>query len=1318
MNTFHRSLWNPSLGACVAVSEITQARGKRCSGGIRRNGGTVKGSRLCLAVRFGTLGLVAGLGSFSAMATCATAGVTVTCTGVPSVPLFLNTFSSASNGLTVNVEPGAQMNSSTGGTAVQLTGTNITLNNSGTIDPFILGATWDLSNAVVLGNATASTVSINNNATGVIRGTTDSLGTFLTTFQGFALNVNNGAAGTTTFVNNGTIESTALNGVTGLIPADAPVVAMYGGNQISMTNAGTITGRVAFGASSSGNNFVNSGTITGSVSLGPGSSNTFTAVTGSSVSAGGGTGSSLVALLPYSLTFAATGQIDGGAGGNNTLILQNTVGVGGGTSGTGTASSATYGNFNNLTVNSGTWTLNGPLVSGNTTLNGGVALFNDNATFGSGLLTSNGGTVQASTAGLVMNNLVALGSGGLTVQGSNGFTLGGGISGTGTLTKFSTGTLTLSGTNTYSGGTNVFVGTLAGTTASLQGNITNHAAVNFDQATSGTYAGVISGGGALTKSGTGTVTLSGANTYSGGTTVSGGTLAGTTASLQGNITNNAAVTFDQSSNGTYAGVMGGTGALAKTGIGNLTLSGANTYSVGTTLNGGTLTVGIGGSIGAGAVTVASASTLDNSGTLTLNNNITLNSDLNLGGSNALTLNGTVSGTGGMVKNGVGSLTLSGNNTFAGLLDIQAGSVSATSAGALANTSGANVGAGGLLSLGANTNLASLTGAGTVSIGAGNTLNLGGGNFAGSFAGDLTGPGALTKLGTGNVILTGASTYNGATAVNAGTLSVNGSIANSTVTVNSGGTLGGSGTLGTTSILSGGVLAPGNSIGTLTVSGNLSFAAGSIYRVEVDAAGANDRINATGTATINGGTVDVQAGAGTYQASTQYTILNAAGGRTGNFAGVTSNLAFLTPTLSYDANNVFLTLARNDISFSAVAITPNQIATSTALQSAGNTGDMATVQTALTGLSAAQARAAYDSVSGTGIVALRRAGAGLAASFGSQLQARLGAPGNAAPGLANSFAGRPMLLAANDHLPDLMAPASDPAPQKFSLAGGASSTDAATAVTGKGLWVRGFGGHGNTHGDGNAAASDLRSSGLSIGFDAEVVDGVRIGVAVTGGAARLSTDNNESGKTRGSAVAVYGSYASGPWSFSGSASMGWGKSHMTRSVVVGGLTRLASSRFDSHTLAAYGEAGYSIAMNGWTLQPLAGLSLIRNKSDGFTETGAGALNLHVAGQTINSSKAMLGAKTSFDTGHVRLEPRMMWAHEFGDLNTPMTSQFQGAASALPFQISGAAVKRDTLILGLGASGSIRKGVDLFADVQAEHNSAQRNLAVLVGLRSRW
>ena len=94
---------------------------------------------------------------------------------------------------------------------------------------------------------------------------------------------------------------------------------------------------------------------------------------------------------------------------------------------------------------------------------------------------------------------------------------------------------------------------------------------------------------------------------------------------------------------------------------------------------------------------------------------------------------------------------------------------------------------------------------------------------------------------------------------------------------------------------GGILAPGNSIGT-SPSTATSCRTGGIYQVEVNAAGQSDRINVGGTATINGGTVQVLAQSGTYARNTTYTILNATGGVSGTYSGVTSNFAFLTPSL--------------------------------------------------------------------------------------------------------------------------------------------------------------------------------------------------------------------------------------------------------------------------------------------------------------------------------------------------------------------------------------------------------------------------------------
>ena len=95
-------------------------------------------------------------------------------------------------------------------------------------------------------------------------------------------------------------------------------------------------------------------------------------------------------------------------------------------------------------------------------------------------------------------------------------------------------------------------GTLQGNATSLQNSIVNNSAVVFNQTAAGTYAGVMSGSGSLTKIGAGTLTLSGANTYSGGTTVSAGILSGTSISLQGNIVNNATVNFNQAVAGTYS----------------------------------------------------------------------------------------------------------------------------------------------------------------------------------------------------------------------------------------------------------------------------------------------------------------------------------------------------------------------------------------------------------------------------------------------------------------------------------------------------------------------------------------------------------------------------------------------------------------------------------------------------------------------------------------------------------------------------------------------------------------------------------------------
>ena len=257
----------------------------------------------------------------------------------------------------------------------------------------------------------------------------------------------------------------------------------------------------------------------------------------------------------------------------------------------------------------------------------------------------------------------------------------------------------------------------------------------------------------------------------------------------------------------------------------------------------------------------------------------------------------------LIKTGTGTLMLTGANTYTGGTTINAGLINFA---ALNNfgTGMVMLNGGGLQwAAGTNTDISPRL---VLGVGGG-TFDTGGNNV--TFATGLRGAGGITKQGNGVLNLAANNTYTGPTLVTGGILAVNGRIT-SNVTVGSDGTLGGNGTIAGL-VTNNGTLAPGNSIGTLNVGGSFVQAAGSIYQVEVNAAGQADRINvsgAPGTATINGGTVQVLAQPGNYGASTTYTILNATGGRTGTYTGVTSNFAFLTPSLTYDPNNVFLTLA--------------------------------------------------------------------------------------------------------------------------------------------------------------------------------------------------------------------------------------------------------------------------------------------------------------------------------------------------------------------------------------------------------------------------
>jgi autotransporter-associated beta strand protein len=119
---------------------------------------------------------------------------------------------------------------------------------------------------------------------------------------------------------------------------------------------------------------------------------------------------------------------------------------------------------------------------------------------------------------------------------------------------------------------------------------------------------------------------------------------------------------------------------------------------------------------------------------------------------------------------------------------------------------------------------------------------------------------LTKAGDGVLVLRGDNLYTGATTVAEGTLLVNNTTGSGTgpnnVTVQAAGTIGGTGTVAGRITASGGRVAPGESVGTLTVGNGVNFSSGGTYVWELGAnstdPGSGDLLNVTGGNVVLGG----------------------------------------------------------------------------------------------------------------------------------------------------------------------------------------------------------------------------------------------------------------------------------------------------------------------------------------------------------------------------------------------------------------------------------------------------------------------------------
>ena len=632
----------------------------------------------------------------------------------------------------------------------------------------------------------------------------------------------------------------------------------------------------------------------------------------------------------------------------------------------------------------------------------------------------------------------------------------------------------------------------------------------------------------------------------------------------------------------------------------VSLNGINTYTGGTFVDGGQLIAG------SANLPANQAVSLINSGSLTFSQPADG------------TFGGVISGNGAVTKGGIGALTLTGANTYTGGTNVVTGTLVASSA-----------------NLPANRNV-------TLASGSALAFNQ---TTDGTFGGNITGSGTVQKKGSAVLTLTGTSTS--PVDHQAGSLINNGSMG--TTTVASGALLGGNGTI-SGNLINNGTVSPGNSPGTITVTGNYTQSSTGNLIIELASASSFDHLAVTGTASL-AGALQVNTLGGFNPLGQTFTFLTAPGGVTGTFGTFTTNFtggAAIKAAVLYAPTSA--SVAFTQLPFAGFAITPNQIATANAAQA-----DPVLTAALNTVPQAGQFPAALNAISPQDY----QVWSDFAFASATALADHLLQSGRMPTGCDDYyFEGGQRRGRARSDL-DL----------------GSSKYTASTGLVG-----------------GNRAMNANTAVGAYFGF------GKTISTLGSGGGSKTVVKNNTLG--------VRAAWTSGPMFAEAMLAYGMDTYDSTRAISFPGTSTVASSFTRGHQWTTGMTVGQDLKSANLTVSPFAGLLASRWQANSFTETGAGAYDATLGNQRAHSFRSQLGVEARYTLGTIQPHVRAAWLHEFSDNSRAMPASF-GPTNT--FALSTRKAPRNTAVYSGGVDVLIGPHALLYSEVTAQSGGTTKVLS---------
>lgn len=552
---------------------------------------------------------------------------------------------------------------------------------------------------------------------------------------------------------------------------------------------------------------------------------------------------------------------------------------------------------------------------------------------------------------------------------------------------------------------------------------------------------------------------------------------------------------------------------------------------------------------------------------------------------------------------------------------------------------------------------------------------------------ISGDGAFRKQGDGELVLTGSNNYLGGTEVAAGRLAVNGTL-EGVVYITGTGNLGGTGSING-GIFNDGVVAPGNSIGTLTMTGDFTQNAAGALEIEINAAGQSDVLNVIGNVDLNGA-LTVKAEAGNYVANTQYTFLTFSGNRTGTFSSFTDDLAFFDLLLQYNLNDVSFLLQANSTNFAAVADTFNQRSVAVVVD-ANSSGALQPLADEMLFMTNSQVQYSLDQLSGY--------------VYGTAVQMQLQNTSNQVQMLASHLQSLSNQGSGSGGSDDYIMPVSyDRKSGEIVFACRSHSRPSSST------WVNSYGLGGSAQGNANTAGLGYGQGGLQLGVDHWFDDDTLAGLYGGYNYARFDLDGlSQRVAANSGQVGSYYRRNFGSRHLLLAGGFGFDAYDSSRGIAINNINSTAFGDYDGWQSVAYSEYGRDFQTRLGKLQPYGAMQYIYLRQNSFSETGGGIANLDVDGVDAESLRSILGFRLDREVRTGRgavLVPQIRtgWLHEFLDTDTVVSNRF-AAVPGTSFAAQGLDLGRDWALLGAGLGWRMTDRLTLTSNYDAQLNANQ-------------